>query len=75
MTSRAINDSTDGFAAGSLADRWSDLRQRLAGWRQARRERAQMTRELLSYSDRELDDLAISRSDIPAIVAGTYRRS
>jgi uncharacterized protein YjiS (DUF1127 family) len=70
---QVMNTANQGYAAGSLADRWSELKQRVRDWRQGRRERAQMTRELLSYTDGELLDLGISSADIPAIVAGTYR--
>ena len=41
---------------------------------QVRRSRARARQELESYSDRQLQDLGISRSDIPSIVAGTYAR-
>jgi len=41
----------------------------------ARRQRAQARATLQSFSDRELWDLGLSRSDIPAIIKGTYRRS
>jgi uncharacterized protein YjiS (DUF1127 family) len=70
-----MNEATEGYATGSLAARWSSVKQRVADWRQARRERAQMRRELLSYTNRELFDLGVSGADIPAIVAGTYRRN
>jgi uncharacterized protein YjiS (DUF1127 family) len=45
-----------------------------AVWRQAQAERGRIVRELSSCSDRELADLGFSRSDIPAIANGTYRR-
>ena len=37
-----------------------------------RRQRAQAQRELEAYSDRQLQDLGISRADIPAVAAGTH---
>jgi uncharacterized protein YjiS (DUF1127 family) len=43
-------------------------------WRTERRERARIARELATYSDRELFDLGIQSTDIPAIINGTYRR-
>jgi uncharacterized protein YjiS (DUF1127 family) len=58
----------------SFAERWAERRQRFLAWREKRRERARVARELLSYSDRELFDLGISRADIPAVINGTYRR-
>ncbi|GAB0113485.1 hypothetical protein [Acidisoma sp. C75] len=50
------------------------LAQNLAERRAERRERLVMARELDTYSDRELGELGFSRADLPAIVAGTYRR-
>ena len=38
------------------------------------RQRRQIANELGMYSDRELQELGFSRSDIPAIAAGHYRR-
>lgn len=62
-------------AAGLVAaDRPASLKSRFLAWRERRRERARVARELLSYTDRELFDLGISRADIPAILNGTYRR-
>ena len=49
-------------------------RQRFAAWREKRAYRARITRELNTYTDRELFDLGIQRADIPAVVNGTYRR-
>ena len=40
-----------------------------------RRRIAQHTRELESYTDRELAELGLDRSDIPAVARGTYERS
>lgn len=39
-----------------------------------RRERARVRQELGCYSDRELSELGLSRSDIPAVAAGHYAR-
>ncbi len=47
---------------------------RFRAWRQRRRERARIARELYGYTDRELFDLGIGRADIPAILDGTYKR-
>ncbi len=52
-----------------LIDRLADLR-----WHAMRRERALVARELGRMGDVELRDLAISRSDIPAILDGSFRR-
>jgi uncharacterized protein YjiS (DUF1127 family) len=40
----------------------------------ARRKRARELRDLHRFSDRELWDVGLSRSDLPAIANGTYRR-
>jgi uncharacterized protein YjiS (DUF1127 family) len=70
MASHVLN-SAEGLVA---ADRPASLKARFLAWRARRRERARIARELLSYTDRELFDLGISRADIPAILDGTYRR-
>jgi uncharacterized protein YjiS (DUF1127 family) len=47
-------------------------------WRRSRAQRqriARFTRELEAYTSRELADLGLDRSDIPAVARGTYRRS
>jgi uncharacterized protein YjiS (DUF1127 family) len=45
----------------------------IAGWIARRRSRREAA-ALLAFSDRELWDLGLSRSDIPGIMDGTYRR-
>ena len=70
MAAHALN-SAAGFAG---ADRPATLKARFQAWRTRRQERARIARELLTYTDRELFDLGISRADIPAIIDGTYRR-
>ena len=72
MATHVLDHVAGGF--GSLAERWAERRQRFLAWREKRRERARIARELLSYTDRELFDLGISRGDIPAILDGTFRR-
>ena len=39
-----------------------------------RRRIARYTRELEAYSNRELAELGLDRSDIPAVARGTYHR-
>ncbi len=70
MASHVI-DSAAGLVS---AERRPSLKARFLAWRERRRERARIARELLSYTDRELFDLGITRGDIPAILDGTYRR-
>jgi len=43
-------------------------------WRAEQRKRAQIARELATYTDRELFDLRVQRADFPAIINGTYTR-
>lgn len=62
---------TIGFVS---AERQPSLKKRLVALIDRRRERARIARELLSCSNRELFDLGISSGDIPAVIAGTYRR-
>jgi len=65
----------DHTAAGLVpAEQSISFKARFLAWRERRRERARIARELLSYTDRELYDLGISRADIPAVINGTYRR-
>ena len=71
MAAHVIDHATD---SATLADHAGGLRQRFTAWREKRQRRAQIARELLTYTDRELFDLGISRGDIPAIINGTYRR-
>jgi uncharacterized protein YjiS (DUF1127 family) len=39
-----------------------------------RRQRTREAEVLFTFSDRELWDVGLSRSDIPGIIQGTYRR-
>jgi uncharacterized protein YjiS (DUF1127 family) len=65
-------------ATGFAGVRWSRLRTGLhraaarwaAYWR-----RGQETAVLYGFSDRELWDLGLSRSDIPSVIDGSYRRT
>ncbi|GAB0113122.1 DUF1127 domain-containing protein [Acidisoma sp. C75] len=58
----------------SLNGRIQALRLRFERFVEARRERARLVRELETYSDEELGELGLSRLDIPAVAAGSYRR-
>ena len=46
----------------------------LAARRSRSRARAQIRRELQSYTDRQLNDLGLSRIDIDDVVHGRFRR-
>jgi uncharacterized protein YjiS (DUF1127 family) len=66
-------------APGQLRDRRIFVRLRsglrgIEGWIARRRSRREAA-ALLAFSDRELRDLGLSRSDIPGIIDGTYRRN
>lgn len=40
----------------------------------ARRKQAREVQDLLNFSDRELWDIGLGRSDVQSIINGTYRR-
>ncbi len=50
------------------------LAHRFRLWRARRAEIGRITAELSAYTERQLADLGISRSDIPTIAASQYRR-
>ncbi len=52
-----------------------DVLQRRALVRAKRREADQVFRELQAYSDRQLHDLGLDRSEIGAVARGTYSRA
>ncbi len=45
----------------------------IAGWT-ARRRAARDIQELYAFSTRELRDMGLNRSDLPAVARGSYRR-
>jgi uncharacterized protein YjiS (DUF1127 family) len=74
MTMATIARSNTRTAGNTLADRVRSLNLRLQAFRAAMRERNRISRELSTYSDDELGELGLSRCDIPAVAAGTFRR-
>ncbi len=46
----------------------------LPNWLAEARQMQQAFETMIAMSDRELEDIGITRSDIPAVVARTYRR-
>ncbi len=66
MTSR-------GFAA--LRTKQAELRLKRQRARVQREEVTRITQELADCSNRQLADLGLCRSDIPAVARGTYRRA
>ncbi len=73
MASQVFDTTTDSVWA-QVAHAVAERRERFAAWRAKRAYRAQIARELNTYTDRELCDLGIQRADIPAVINGTYRR-
>ncbi len=62
----------------ALATFRTKLREFRLEWQQARSERqkiARITHELASCTDRQLADLGLCRSEIPAVARGTYSRA
>ena len=57
-----------------LAGRFHNLNLRFQAYRDAARQRSRIIRELSTYSDDELGEFGLSRCDIPAVAAGTFRR-
>ena len=47
-----------------------NLIERIEGWRESRRRQLQVRRELTAYSDRELNELGLSRGDIRRVARG-----
>ncbi len=70
------------FSSSTLASRGfaafkSKQDQLFLNWRRARAHREEafrITQELARCTDRELADLGLCRSEIPAVANGTYRR-
>lgn len=70
--STITHDQTATF--GTTQDAAPTLRARFAAWNQRRRTIARVTRELETYSERQLHDLGLSRSDIPDVARGRITR-
>jgi uncharacterized protein YjiS (DUF1127 family) len=73
---RALSEGQHEFARDAILWlSWFQVRLDRVGtaWA-ARSKRARELRELYRFSDRELWDVGLSRSDLPAIADGTYRR-
>ena len=76
MTTRfAAPGMTPARGLAALRDQYYQLRHHWQRARAQRRKAARIARELHTYTDRELADLRLSRSDIPAIASGTFGRS
>jgi uncharacterized protein YjiS (DUF1127 family) len=57
-----------------MGDTMGRLVARLDAWLFRRREHADLVRSLRLLTERDMQDLGISRADFPSIIDGTYRR-
>ena len=69
--STMTHDQTASFRAYGNSD---SIFARVATWNQRRKTIARVTRELNTYSDRQLADLGLSRGDIPDVARGRITR-
>jgi uncharacterized protein YjiS (DUF1127 family) len=76
QTARVVSDSPQHIVhQGSIwLARLQSTLHRINTARKARRRLDRDARQLYAFSDRELWDLGLGRSDVPSIIAGTYRR-
>ena len=82
LVARGIDPASDPRSAGIVGRKWSEMWVRLRAIlarldraRSAQRAWRHAYRELMAYTDRELDELGIRRADIAAIVSGGWPRS
>jgi uncharacterized protein YjiS (DUF1127 family) len=68
-----FDHATDQIVRPSLEGIFAFL-SRPRAWLANRGQIARITRELSCHSDRDLADMGLTRSDIPAVARGTYRR-
>jgi uncharacterized protein YjiS (DUF1127 family) len=71
--STITQEQTASFGAG-YSVRGATLRSRLAAWNERRKTIARVTRELNTYTERQLADLGLNRSDIPDVARGLITR-
>jgi uncharacterized protein YjiS (DUF1127 family) len=69
-----IARSTPRATGRNLSYRLRSLNLRFQEYRAEAARRSRIMRELSTYSNDELSELGLSRYDIPAVAAGTYRR-
>jgi uncharacterized protein YjiS (DUF1127 family) len=67
LIARGIDPRRDDASKSGWRGWWHELRARLDAASAARRERRRISDELMAYSDHDLDDLGIRRSEIPAL--------
>ena len=63
-----------GFASPDLRGRLRQSFDRILAWREGRRERMRILREMSRFEDRDSRDLGLSRFDIEAIASGRFKR-
>ena len=68
MSDRALTDL--GF---ECADLDTQIKARFDSLQEARRQEARVCRELMAYSDAELDDISVKRVDFTAAARGAYQ--
>ena len=69
-----ILHGVSGFTALDLRGRLRQSFDRILAWREGRRERMRILREMSRFEDRDLRDLGLSRFDIEAIASGRFKR-
>ena len=72
-----MSTMTHDFAGSRFAgghETQTGLLARMASWQERRRTVARITRELMSYTDRELMDLGLTRGDISDVANGRLTR-
>ena len=69
-----ILHGVSGFTALDLRGRLRHGFDRILAWREGRRERMRVLREMSRLEDRDLRDLGLSRFDIEAIASGRFKR-
>ena len=70
-----LNPTADTERRSGTAEVGSGVFERIEAWRARRRQAARIAFELNCYSERELADLGLTRSDIPLVARGDFRRS
>lgn len=68
------HNDTAAFAGSGAYGAAPSLRDRFAAWNERRRTIARITRELNTYTERQLADLGLSRGDIPDVARGRITR-
>ena len=77
LVARGIDPAAYQLRDPALRRWWAAARARLDAAREARRQRRRLYRELDAYNDRELEEIGLRRTDIPAIARGqpVFRRA